>query len=513
MDLTNNNGLIKVFDEDDRTFLSDGDKVIQPISALITETKNGEFYLELEVMPEDVPYIKNSKVVAAKYRGKWQGFRVRNSENTDRTYCYFKCMHVSSDIHDNTIADLLLDGTPLPEALVQLQNAVRDTCNIELTTEDTDSVNIYVEVHNNSLGEIIELIAEEYNLVVVRDNFTIKLIPADRSIFDKGRVIEYGKNLSTITKYEDTDNLVTKIYPFMTVGDVEYSIPPIEDNTLYKNVYPKSLVFTTRYQDYFDMKLNKIQEMDKQIDEYAKEIDKIEYKRKENISKKGGYEDKLSDELIKYNDLSNYYHTQIANNEALRDRIFNDYQSMCYKALNTYNDKKTVKVKTRDELKDNLKKENEKLKTLEKDYDYNYKKGYSKKTNEKKKKGYQDKAKKIREQINKQRETVRTLEQKIRDCDREISQFDSKIKKIKDYRDKYQDASSLSTSTIEGIIAILQELGLNTMQKLTTQYADANKIAKDKPKYIKDMNECSQKILEYRSKIEECETNINNCES
>ena len=60
--------LIKVFSEETTNFETDGDYNIFPISSLITEEKNNDFYIEVQLSYDDSSKLKKNDIIAALYK-------------------------------------------------------------------------------------------------------------------------------------------------------------------------------------------------------------------------------------------------------------------------------------------------------------------------------------------------------------------------------------------------------------------------------------------------------------
>ena len=73
--------MIKVFNASDTSFSNNGDKILQPLKAVIYKEDNGEYYLDLEVSIKDAEWIVNDNIIRADVPSAWggaQNFRVYN---------------------------------------------------------------------------------------------------------------------------------------------------------------------------------------------------------------------------------------------------------------------------------------------------------------------------------------------------------------------------------------------------------------------------------------------------
>ena len=171
--------IIKVFSEETTNFETDGDYNLFPISSLITEEKNADFYIEVQLSYDDSAKLNKNDIIAALYKvpthdeASWQGFRITNKE-VQGDVVYYTGWHISYDAYNVLIKDLFLDTVPFNEALSKISTALTDKTNITLTTQKT--TNVVLDIHFNSLGEVIYALVDNYNCDIIRDNFNIKFV-------------------------------------------------------------------------------------------------------------------------------------------------------------------------------------------------------------------------------------------------------------------------------------------------------------------------------------------------
>ena len=491
--------IIKVFSEETTNFETDGDYNLFPISSLITEEKNADFYIEVQLSYDDSAKLNKNDIIAALYKvpthdeASWQGFRITNKE-VQGDVVYYTGWHISYDAYNVLIKDLFLDTVPFNEALSKISTALTDKTNITLTTQKT--TNVVLDIHFNSLGEVIYALVDNYNCDIIRDNFNIKFVN-DYSV-DKGATYERGKNISFVNKYENTDNLVTKLYPTMIVNNVEYTIDEeyVEDD-IYPIKYVKHQEFYAMHPDYYQSLIDEINDFQKQIDDAANEIENYESNiagLQEDIRET---EEELSVAEAKYNDLETYYMSKLANSVEYRKKLYNNIQSSMSTGIATIDKKKKALNKLKDKYNNSLKTKKSDLDAKNKLY-----RDYSKKK-------LKNKAKAVKKQIDSLKKQIKQLESQLKDIGKKITTLNSSRKQLTDYKNKYNSADKMANCDIKSIIKILKSLGLNECGDLAKEYAEATQNITDKKQYEKEMHDVMQDILKYQDDIEKKEKDIN----
>jgi phage minor structural protein len=240
--------MIKVFNAHERVFTNNGDKILQPLKAVILKEDNGDYELELETRIEDKDYIVNDKIIVCDTPWGKQGFRVYNPQKkSNKITC--TCKHLFYDTASYLIADAYVVDKNCNDALDHLNNAC-DTVTPFTTISDIQTVTSY-RATRKTLEEAISVVLERWGGHLVRDNFHIEIrreIGADRGV-----TLRYGKNIEDIQVKEDWSGVVTKILPVGKDGlllDDKYittaDLSPNEANygLLYDKPYTKTVSFT-----------------------------------------------------------------------------------------------------------------------------------------------------------------------------------------------------------------------------------------------------------------------------
>ena len=251
--------MIKVFNADERVFNNNGEKILQPLKAVITKEDNGDYELELETRIEDKDYIIKDKIIVCSTPWGEQGFRVDNPQKkNNKITC--TCKHLFYDTASYLIKDAYVVDKNCNDALDHLNNA----CDVKTpftTLSDVQQINS-ARVVRKTLEEAIATVIEEWKWIdeesgeimsghLVRDNFNISIRKQIGQ--DNGVTLRYGKNIQDIQVKEDWSKVVTKLLPvgkdglmldeeFITTNDLNTD----ERNygLTYQRPYTKTVSFT-----------------------------------------------------------------------------------------------------------------------------------------------------------------------------------------------------------------------------------------------------------------------------
>ena len=200
--------MIKLFNAADKTYITNGDVVIQPTKARVFNSDNGDYYLELNCSTDYSEFIQANNIIVAPTPQGEQAFRIRTVTKTKKKI-EVKAWHVFYDTQNYVIADSYAVNMTCNEALNHF-NAATDTASPFTMLSNITSINSYRCVRN-SLFECIKTIIDRWGGHLVRDNWSVKLLAAIG--VDNGVTIEYKKNLQELTAEYDFSNVVTKLLP------------------------------------------------------------------------------------------------------------------------------------------------------------------------------------------------------------------------------------------------------------------------------------------------------------
>lgn len=200
--------MIRLFGVTDTTFASNGDRIIEPLEAVVHKEDNGQFYLYLVADLSYVDDLTEGRIIVCPTPQGDQPFRVHNVTQTrKRITC--QCRHVFYDAENYLIADSYVVDMDADDALDHL-NSATEPASPFTTVSDVGTQYSYRCVRK-SLLEAIEEVTERWGGHLVRDGWQIGLresIGADNEV-----TVEYAKNLQDISVEYDWSDVVTKLMP------------------------------------------------------------------------------------------------------------------------------------------------------------------------------------------------------------------------------------------------------------------------------------------------------------
>lgn len=236
--------MLRIFSPTDKTYTTNGDKVIQPLKAAVHKEDNDAYYLDLTCGTEYLPWIKSGNIIVADTPQGAQPFRILNPEIT-HTKITCKCNHVFYDSANYLIADSYVVDSTCNQALDHLNTATEPKSPFE-TVSDINTISSFRCVRK-SLYEAITTVLERWGGHLVRDGWTIGIRQSIGA--DNGVVVRYGKNLKSIEASYDWGDVCTKILPeganglLLNALDGKQSIY-MESSTQYDIPYCKTVQFS-----------------------------------------------------------------------------------------------------------------------------------------------------------------------------------------------------------------------------------------------------------------------------
>lgn len=238
--------MIKIFDENDRDFSSNGNIAINPIKCKERKKKslNG-WYLDVEVDIKYKDYILQDKLCVVKTKSKVnpQAFRIENPKITNNVIS-FTANHVMFDAKRYLLYDVRPTSQDGQNALSYI-NERTDKISPFTVYSNVETIRTAYFVRRNLL-EAWQVIEERWGGTFDADNWTIRLLNSVGN--DNGETIAYGKNMQGIQIFEDWSNVCTKICP---VGYDGITLPEryLESEVQYEAPYTKKVEFQTEIED------------------------------------------------------------------------------------------------------------------------------------------------------------------------------------------------------------------------------------------------------------------------
>lgn len=292
--------MLRIFSPTDKTYPTNGDKVIQPLKAIVHKEDNDAYYFDLACGTEYLPWIKSGNIIVADTPQGAQPFRILNPEIT-HTKITCKCNHVFYDSANYLIADSYVVDSTCNQALDHLNTATEPKSPFRMVS-DIPTINSFRCVRK-SLYEAITTVLERWGGYLVRDGWTIGIRQSIGA--DNGVVVRYGKNLKTITATYDWSDVCTKLLPEGSDGillnalDSKQSIY-MEASKQYDLPYVKTVQFSQsdikqenyktadgKHNDETAYKKALIADLRQQAQKYLDEncVPKVNYKMSANIEK------------------------------------------------------------------------------------------------------------------------------------------------------------------------------------------------------------------------------------
>lgn len=259
--------MIRLFDVTDKTFQTNGDRVIIPTRAIVHKEDNGSFFLSLETDLSYVNDLTEGRVIVANTPQGNQAFRINNVEKTKHKLTT-TAKHVFYDSMNYLIEDSYVYQMDCNSALDHLNSATSDVSPFT-TISDIANINSYRCIRT-SLYDAIKTVVERWGGHLVRDNWSIGV--NENIGQDNGVTVRYAKNLKEITCTENWDLVVTKLLPTGYDGIMLNALDESADIYVYSETeydipYTKTV--------HFDQDIDQ----DNYRDEETGEVDETAYKQ------------------------------------------------------------------------------------------------------------------------------------------------------------------------------------------------------------------------------------------
>lgn len=223
--------MLCVYEENEKLFNNNGIKILHPLKAKIHKEDNGEYYIEVKDIIDNLDYYQPNMILKASTPWGYQCFRLTNPKITN-SKVEAKGKHLYFDSANYIIADSYVVEKNCNDALDHLNNAT-DTISPFVTISDITTINSYRCVRK-SLEEAISEVIKRWGGHLIRDNWNIEI--RNQIGQDRGVVLSYGKNIKQITDKSDWSKVVTKILPvgkdglllpevYLSIEETLYDIP------------------------------------------------------------------------------------------------------------------------------------------------------------------------------------------------------------------------------------------------------------------------------------------------
>ena len=284
--------MIKIFSTTDKTYNSNGDKVIQPLKARVHNADNGDFYLAIETSLDCVDYLVDNNIIVANTPQGDQAFRISNVTK-GKSKLTAKAWHVFYDSKNYLVPSATIADATCADALETVNDATEPESPFTIDSDVTGTESL--EIAYKSLYDSIVEILKAYGGHLVRDNYSIEIKASIEH--DNGVTVQYGKNLKDITCESKWDDVVTKLLPIGKDGILLNAVDPsaslyVESSTQYDIPFTKSVQFqqAINQQDYpteAAYKAALVADLTAQATQYVEQhsVPNVNYNLKANLEK------------------------------------------------------------------------------------------------------------------------------------------------------------------------------------------------------------------------------------
>ena len=233
--------MIRCYDPTEKEFNHNGLKVLKPLFAEILKVDNGDYYIDLEDLLDNLEYYQKGMIIKVATPWGVQGFRCDNPLiQNNRVTC--KAWHLSYDSENYIINDASAVNKSCHDAL-NLYNDSTDARSPFTVYSDIPDMKTTTASKKSLYAVFVDLL-NSYTGHWERDNYSFGIKSSIGQ--DRGVVLAYNKNITDIKVEEVWDNVCTKLLPYVKVGDEEITLDEvyIEANTdLYDIPYTKAVEF------------------------------------------------------------------------------------------------------------------------------------------------------------------------------------------------------------------------------------------------------------------------------
>lgn len=289
--------MISVYDSTEKSFATNGIKILKPLKALIRKEDNGDYYLDLKDKIDFIDYYQAGLIIRVPTPWGYQAFRLTNPD-IENNKITVRAYHVYFDSQNYIIKDSYVVDKNCNDALDHL-NMACDITSPFTTISDITTVNSYRCVRK-SLEEAISEVIDRWGGHLVRNNYNIAI--RENIGQDRGVTLAYAKNISKISQKENWDNVVTKILPvgkdglllpetYLELEEDLYDIPYTKvvsfdqnditeenytvDGVLDTEAYNDALEEDLRHQATAYLEENKIPQVNYSVSAYLKDVSDV----------------------------------------------------------------------------------------------------------------------------------------------------------------------------------------------------------------------------------------------
>ena len=210
--------MIKVYDSNEKLFITNGIKILHPLKAEITEIDNGDYYADVKDNISNIDYYQKGMILTIPTPRGVQAFRCDNP-TAENNKIEVRAWHISYDAENYIIKDSYAVDKNCNDALNHFNDATDTTSPFKVVSDIAKALS--TRIVRKSLFDTIMLLlgADKYGGHLQRDNFTIGIRNSIGE--DRGVVLSSSKNITDMKVIENWDNVCTKILAYTTDGENE----------------------------------------------------------------------------------------------------------------------------------------------------------------------------------------------------------------------------------------------------------------------------------------------------
>lgn len=229
--------MIKLFGTTDRTFATNGDRVLKATKCVEHNEDNGDNYLTVEVPLMYADDISAGRIITVPTLRGEQAFRISDYTQTGKNIT-FKAWHVFYDAENYLIEDTNVVNKSGVAALEQLNAATDQTSPFTVSSDIADANNF--RCVRRSLAEAVGVVCDRWGGHLLRNNWNISVNASIGK--DNGVNIRYGKNVQSISAVYNWGDVVTKLLPVGANGTTLAEVY-VYSETQYSTPYSKVVEF------------------------------------------------------------------------------------------------------------------------------------------------------------------------------------------------------------------------------------------------------------------------------
>ncbi|MBO6208525.1 MAG: phage tail protein [Lachnospiraceae bacterium] len=207
-----------LYDKTESSFTSNGiGRLSDALSCIVTEERNGQYELKMVYPIGGVHYaeLTHSRVIFAQpaERKANQAFRINKITKPSNGKVTVLAQHISYQLTSVPVSPFSADSAA--DALAGLGDNAASLCPFTMDTDIvSDSAFVLEEPTSirSAIGGMQGSILEIYGGELEWDMYNVHLLSARGQ--NRGKIINYGKNITSLQQEESIDKVITGIYPF-----------------------------------------------------------------------------------------------------------------------------------------------------------------------------------------------------------------------------------------------------------------------------------------------------------